>query len=155
GTGDWGLEVEEPSMPEDESPMPAATKGAAMAKRTAAKSATIMIVDDEEGVRMFVDRVLRDGGYRTILASDGTDALELAGKLGPFDALVTDLMMPLMAGDELARRFRLNDPNLKVLYLTGYTERLFKEKTTLWADEAFLEKPCTMKGLREAVSLLL
>ena len=99
--------------------------------------------------------MLRDSGYKTILAGDGTDALELAGKLGPFDALVTDLMMPLMAGDELARRLRQNDPNLKVLYLTGYTDRLFKEKTTLWADEAFLDKPCTMKGLREAVSLLL
>ena len=47
------------------------------------------------------------------------------------------------------------EPALKVLYLTGYSDRLFKEKTMLWAEEAFLDKPCTVKGLREAVSLLL
>jgi len=59
-----------------------------------------------------------------------------------------------MTGDELARILRQTEPKLKVLYLTGYSDRLFREKATLWADEAFLDKPCTMKGLREAVSLL-
>ena len=42
-----------------------------------------------------------------------------------------------------------------MLYLTGYSDRLFKEKATLWQDEAFLDKPCSVKGLRQAVSLLL
>jgi DNA-binding NarL/FixJ family response regulator len=64
-------------------------------------------------------------------------------------------MMPGMTGDELARRLRQSEPELKVLYLTGYSDRLFREKTMLCADEAFLGKPCSMKGLREAVSLLL
>ena len=62
--------------------------------------------------------------------------------------------MPGMTGDELARQLRQSDRGLKVLYLTGYSDRLFKEKTGLWADEAFLEKPFTSKGLREALSLL-
>ena len=64
-------------------------------------------------------------------------------------------MMPQMAGDELARRLRRDEPKLKILYLTGYSDRLFKDKVTLWEDEAFLDKPCTVKSLKEAVSLLL
>jgi CheY-like chemotaxis protein len=69
--------------------------------------------------------------------------------------LVTYVMMPNMLGDDLARRLRQNEPDLKVLYLTGYSDRLFKEKVTLWEAEAFLDKPCSVAGLRQAVSLLL
>jgi len=114
-----------------------------------------LVVDDEEPVRRFVERALRGAGYRTVAASDGPAAMEEATKLGSFDILVTDVMMPEMTGDELARRLRLQEPALKVLYLTGFSDRLFKEKVTLWEDEAYLDKPCTVRGLLEAVSLLL
>ena len=63
--------------------------------------------------------------------------------------------MPEMAGDELARRVRLLHPDVKVLYLTGYADRLFTARATLWENEAFLEKPFNITGLREAVSLAL
>jgi len=116
---------------------------------------SVLIVDDEEPLRRFVDRVLTQAGYTTTTASDGPEAIEAAAKLGSFDLLVTDLMMPQMTGDELARRLRQSQPSLKVLYLTGFSDRLFKEKVTLWEDEAFLEKPCSIKGLMEAVALLL
>ena len=53
---------------------------------------------------------------------------EVAAKLESFDILVTDVMMPQMTGDELARRLRVTTPALKVLYLTGFSDRLFKEK---------------------------
>jgi two-component system cell cycle sensor histidine kinase/response regulator CckA len=115
----------------------------------------VLVVDDEEAVLRFVDRVLRDAGYKTVMANNGPEAIEVAKKTGPLGALVTDVMMPGMTGDELARTLRQTEPTLKVLYLTGYSDRLFKEKTMLWADEAFLDKPCTVKGLREAVSLLI
>jgi two-component system, cell cycle sensor histidine kinase and response regulator CckA len=115
----------------------------------------LLVVDDEEPVVKFVDRVLRDAGYKTVTASSGPDAIETAKRIGPLGALVTDVMMPGMTGNELARILRQTEPNLKVLYLTGYSDRLFKEKAVLWADEAFLDKPCTIKGLCEAVSLLL
>ncbi len=115
----------------------------------------VLVVDDEEAVLRFVDRVLRDAGYKTAIANNGAEAIEVAKKIGPLGALVTDVMMPGMTGDELARMLRQTEPALKVLYLTGYSDRLFKEKTMLWADEAFLDKPCTVKGLREAVSLLI
>ena len=115
----------------------------------------VLIVDDEASLRQFVDRVLREAGYTTTVASDGPEAIEVAATLEPLDIVVTDVMMPRMTGDELARRLRQTRPELKVLYLTRFSDRLFKEKTTLWADEAFLDKPCSVKGLRQAVSLLL
>ena len=115
----------------------------------------VLVVDDEEAVLRFVDRVLRDAGYKTVMANSGAEAIEAAKKTGPLGALVTDVMMPQMTGDELARRLRVGRPSLKILYLTGFSDCLFKEKVTLWADEAFLDKPCTVKGLREAVSLLI
>lgn len=116
---------------------------------------SVLVVDDEEPVRKFVDRVLRDAGYKTAVAGDGPEALEAAAKMGPIDILVTDVMMPQMAGDELARRLRTIQPSLKVLYLTGFSDSLFKEKVMLWEEEAYLDKPCSIKSLLQAVSLLL
>lgn len=116
---------------------------------------SVLVVDDEELVRKFVDRVLREAGYQTVVASNGPEAIEAASKLASLDVLVTDVMMPQMAGDELARRMRQNQPSLKVLYLTGFANNLFKEKVALWQDEAYLDKPCSIKGLLQAVSLLL
>jgi two-component system, cell cycle sensor histidine kinase and response regulator CckA len=120
-----------------------------------APTGPLLIVDDEEPVVKFVDRVLRDAGYKTATANSGPEAIETAKRIGPLGALVTDVMMPGMSGDELARILRQTEPNLKVLYLTGYSDRLFKERAVLWQDEAFLDKPCSIKGLREAVSLLI
>lgn len=114
----------------------------------------VLVVDDEEPIRKFVDRVMRDAGYETKTAGDGPDAIEVARTMSTIDLLLTDVMMPQMAGDELARRLRQHQPGLKVLYLTGFSDSLFKERMTLWQDEAFLDKPCTVKGLLQAVSLL-
>jgi two-component system, cell cycle sensor histidine kinase and response regulator CckA len=124
-------------------------------KSTPKRPISVLIVDDEEPLLKFVNRVLSEAGYTTTTAPDGPEAIEAAAKLGTIDLLVTDVMMPQMTGDELARRLRLNQPSLKVLYLTGFSDRLFKEKVTLWQDEAFLDKPCGIKGLMEAVALLL
>src|SRR5262245_30751265 len=124
-------------------------------KQTPSRSSSVLIVDDEPSIQKFVERVLSEAGYATTIAGDGPEALEAAAKMTDFDILVTDLMMPQMTGDELARRLRALRPSLKVLYLTGFIDRLFKEKVTLWADEAFLDKPCSVKGLLEAVALLL
>ncbi len=135
----------------------AAVREYAMRMRHASERepARVLIVDDEEPVRKFVTRVLSDAGYTTVPTASGREAMESAAKAEPFDIIVTDLMMPEMNGDELARRLRQTDPKVKVLYLTGYSDQLFKEKVTLWQDEAFLDKPCSVKSLREAVSLLL
>ena len=84
----------------------------------------VLIVDDEPAIRRFLDEVLRGAGYETVLAGDGEDAFEIPG---PFDLLLTDLMMPRMAGDVLALKMFKRDPKLKVLYLTGQSDRLFKD----------------------------
>ena len=116
--------------------------------------ASVLIVDDEESVRRYVDRILTLGGYRTRVAIDCADAI-VAASLERFDLLLTDVMMPEMSGAALAARLRQTDPGLKVLYLTGHADQLFKDKPSpaLDAREAFLEKPCGATALQQAVSL--
>ena len=118
-------------------------------------SVGILVVDDEDSILRYADRVLRQAGYRPVLASSGAEAMRLAPTMVRLDVLVTDLMMPDMNGDELTRRLRQADPDLKVLYLTGFSDRLFEEKPILWQSEAFLAKPYSIKALEQAVSLLL
>jgi two-component system cell cycle sensor histidine kinase/response regulator CckA len=118
------------------------------------KSIRVLVVDDERSVLEFVDRVLRGAGYMTTLAASGLEALKLAAVPNSFDLVLADVMMPEMRGDELAARLRQAQRDLKVLYLTGFSDKLFKEKITLWEGEAFLDKPTSAQGLLEAVSLL-
>jgi two-component system cell cycle sensor histidine kinase/response regulator CckA len=118
-------------------------------------SALILVVDDEASVVEFAERALRGAGYKTMTATRGDSAMQICEKQGNPDLLLTDLRMPRMSGDERAGRLRQRDPDLKVLYLTGYSDQLFRSKQTLWDGEAFLEKPCSISGLLEAVSLLL
>lgn len=115
----------------------------------------VLVVDDEQQIVAFVDRVLRTAGYDTCTASGGREALQVVEDARPFDLLLTDVRMPEMNGDELARNLRQRQPDLKVLYLTGFNDQLFADKGTLWEGEAFLDKPTTVAGLLEAVSLLL
>jgi two-component system cell cycle sensor histidine kinase/response regulator CckA len=120
-----------------------------------ARSQRILIVEDDTLMRHFVDQVLRSAGYTTARVVDGEEALEFCESFWPFDLLLTDLVMPRMYGTEVARRLRQAYPTIKVLYFTGYSDQLFIEKGELWDEEAFLEKPSTVDGLLEAVSLLL
>ena len=120
-----------------------------------AKPPHVLIADDETAVRNLIDMVLQSAGYTTALAVDGPDALMMAEQLGPFDLLIADEMMPGMLGHELAQQLRQRDPHLKVLYFTGYHDRLLTDAVTLWECESILDKPSTPDGILEAVSLLL
>ena len=116
----------------------------------------VLVVDDEASVCAFVERTLRGAGYDVMVASDGPEALRLVeAQRQRFALFVVDLVMPEMRGDELARQLRQRDLDVKVLYFTGYSDQLFEERQTLWANEAFVDKPVTVSGLLEAVSLLL
>jgi two-component system cell cycle sensor histidine kinase/response regulator CckA len=115
----------------------------------------ILVVDDEDSVRSLVERILRDAHYDVSTAASGREALNVVESQPPFDAFVLDVMMPEMTGQELARQLRSREPDIKVLYFTGYADRLFDEKPVLGAYEAFLDKPVTVSGIREAVSLLM
>ena len=115
----------------------------------------VLVVDDEEPIRTFIARVLAGEGYEVALAADGPEALQIAEQQGPFDLCVIDLLMPQMNGDEVARLLRRAHPDVKVLYFTGHTDRLFRETWTLAANEEFHEKPVGVEGLLEAVTLIL
>ena len=114
----------------------------------------VLVVDDEPEIRRFVARVLQDAGYTTDECESGADALARIADGQRFELVVTDVRMPAMSGPQFVEQLTRSDRDVKVLYLTGYNEQLFREKSTLWTDEAFLDKPCTVKGLLEAVSLL-
>lgn len=117
--------------------------------------ARILIVDDEPSILRFVEKAMRIAGYQTSTAASARDALAMCESNGVPDLLLTDYKMPEMDGDVLAARLRQREPDLKVLYLTGYADQLFNQRGNLWKSEAFLEKPCTVQGLLEAVSMML
>jgi two-component system cell cycle sensor histidine kinase/response regulator CckA len=115
----------------------------------------VLVVDDEESIRTFSERALKGAGYDVVSASDGRDALVVAEAKGPFDLFLVDIVMPEMTGDELGRQLRQRDVDAKVLYFTGYADQLFKERIMLWENEAFIDKPISVQGLLEAVSMSL
>ena len=117
------------------------------------KPLVILAVDDEAGVLALVRRCLDDDRVTLLEATSGKDALEHLTPGRPLDLLLTDLRMPDMEGDELAREFRGVQPDLKVLYLTSHADRLFEAKVRLLNREAYLDKPFTREGLREAVAM--
>lgn len=115
---------------------------------------TVLVVDDEAPVRAIERRVLETLGYSVLEAANGTELVErLAGGM-QFDLLIADLDMPVVRGDEMARRIRRSRPDLPVLYVTGHVDWL-KDGNPLWKGEAFLEKPFSTAGLRDAVQKLL
>jgi CheY-like chemotaxis protein len=122
---------------------------------TPAAPRVVLIVDDEEPIRMAARRILEAGGYKVLEAENGARALEMATDDVTVDLLMADLEMPELAGEEMARRLRAARRDLKVLYVSGYVDRLLNERPMLWDGEAFLEKPFTFESLSEAVSLLL
>jgi two-component system, cell cycle sensor histidine kinase and response regulator CckA len=126
-----------------------------MAEAVERRAPRILVADDEDTIRQFAERALRGAGYEVVVASDGQEGLRLVETGPPFDAFVLDVVMPQMRGDELGRLLRLREPDAKVLYFTGYSDRLFEDRKTLWEHEAFLEKPVPLQGLLEAVSMLL
>jgi CheY-like chemotaxis protein len=125
------------------------------ATKTSPRRPAVLVVDDETSIRALMSRVLQTAGYEVVIAASGAEALERFKDMKQCDLVLTDLMMPEMNGDELVRRLRFDQPDLKVLYLTGFSDRLFAEKQLLWEDESFLDKPCSPKAVLEGVSLLL
>ena len=115
----------------------------------------ILVVDDEESMVEYVERVLELGGHLTMSATSPEGALALCERHGAPALLLTDLKMPRMEGDVLAARLRSTHPSLKVLYLTGFPDHLYRKKGALGEGEACIEKPCTINALLDAVSRLL
>jgi CheY-like chemotaxis protein len=115
----------------------------------------VLVVDDEPGIRQLERRILENDGYEIVEAAGAPDALNRIEGGQAFDLLIADLDMPGLTGEEMVRRIRTTRPDLTVLYVTGYIDRLLDVRPMLWAGEAFLEKPFAAAGLSEAVAMLL
>jgi PAS domain S-box-containing protein len=112
-------------------------------------SSTVLVVEDEELVRNLVRQVLEQAGYDIVEASNGADALELAGSRR-VDLLLTDMTMPGLTGREVAERLRASQPELKVIYMSGYADG-----EALEHGAEVLEKPFTFDVLTEKVGRVL
>jgi two-component system cell cycle sensor histidine kinase/response regulator CckA len=109
---------------------------------------TILLVEDEEGLRSLNARGLRSRGYSVIEASNGIEAMEaLEEKNGAVDLVVSDVVMPEMDGPTLLREMRLRNPNLKIIFVSGYAEEAFDKSLPENEQFAFLPKPFALSAL--------
>jgi PAS domain S-box-containing protein len=113
---------------------------------------TILLVEDETSVRELISQYLRDMGHTVAEASDGAEALEVARRYrGTVHMLVTDMVMPKMSGRELADRLLELDPQLKVLFISGYTGDSAARNGILEGEMAFLQKPFGLRDLARKI----
>jgi two-component system cell cycle sensor histidine kinase/response regulator CckA len=113
---------------------------------------TILLVEDEDGLRSLNARGLRSRGYSVIEASNGIEAMEaLEQKNGAVDLVVSDVVMPEMDGPTLLREMRTRNPNLKIIFVSGYAEDAFEKSLPENEQFAFLAKPFALSALVEKV----
>jgi signal transduction histidine kinase len=132
-----------PAATGDRGPRPAAATGG---------TETILLVEDEEGVRELARDILRANGYTVLEARNGAEALLICERhQGPLDLLLTDVVMPRLSGRDLAERLAPLRPGLSVLYMSGYTDDAVIRHGVLGAGTAFLQKPFTPAVLVQRV----
>lgn len=113
---------------------------------------TVLLVEDEDSVRELVSVTLTSRGYKVLEAENGEAGLRIATETQqPIDILVTDVMMPGMGGRELAKQLASARPNIRVLYLSGYTEEAVVSPEALGPGIGFLQKPFTLQNLAKKV----
>ena len=109
---------------------------------------TVLLAEDEDAVRRLVQRALEHHGYRVLVARNGEEAAAIERThIGPIDLLITDVVMPGMNGRELADLVKPRRPQLKVLYMSGYTNDEVVRHGVILARDRFLQKPFTPPGL--------
>jgi NO-binding membrane sensor protein with MHYT domain/nitrogen-specific signal transduction histidine kinase/CheY-like chemotaxis protein len=121
---------------------------AAAAPLAAEGSGTVLLVEDEAVVRQLAARALRASGYRLLVATDAVEALRVSGEHeGPIHLLLTDVIMPGTTGPRLAAELVSAHPELRVLYMSGFTENAIAHHGVLDAETQFLQKPFTPAAL--------
>ncbi len=117
---------------------------------------TILMVEDEDDLRLITHRILARAGYHVLTASGGEQAVRLAETHpDPIDLLLTDVIMPKMTGNEVAARIRDIRPGIPVLYMSGYAEPVLTENGTLPDGVTIVEKPFTSHELLDRVRAFL
>ena len=133
---------------------PAATGSAPEPERSSGE--TVLVVDDEDGVRRMLTMLLERRGYRVLVANGGTQALEISDTYpGRIALLITDVMMPRMNGKELSERLIAKRPGLRVLFMSGYTDHQIIERGLIDAGTAFIQKPFSTSEFTDKVQELL
>jgi two-component system cell cycle sensor histidine kinase/response regulator CckA len=113
---------------------------------------TVLLVEDEDAVRMFGARALRNKGYKVLEATNGEAALDVVnGTDEPIDVIISDVVMPGMDGHTLVRLVRHERPAVKVILMSGYAEDAFRDEIGRDPSIAFLAKPFSLKGLASKV----
>jgi PAS domain S-box-containing protein len=113
---------------------------------------TVLLVEDENMVRELAKRILENNGYTVLEAADGNEATVVYGKnMDRIDLVITDVIMPGMSGDELAERILETNKDLKVLFMSGYTEDTIVHRGALDPGRLLLQKPFTPKSLIQKV----
>jgi CheY-like chemotaxis protein len=113
---------------------------------------TVLLVEDEEAVRRLAERILRQAGYQVLAAADGPEALRRCETHPePIALLLTDVVMPGMSGQELAAQLTRRCPQLRVLYVSGYTDDAIVHHGRLDPEARFLGKPFTVDELLRKV----
>jgi PAS domain S-box-containing protein len=116
-------------------------------------SETVLLVEDEDPVREFAVRLLREAGYSVLEARNGTDALRVLQEQSSrkIDIMVTDVIMPQMGGKELADRLKQLRPAVRILFVSGYTGDALDNSGVLQTGAAFLEKPFSAARLTQKI----
>jgi two-component system cell cycle sensor histidine kinase/response regulator CckA len=115
-------------------------------------SETILIAEDDDSLRNFAQKVLKRQGYKVLEAENGEDALRIANEYqGPIELMLTDVVMPKMNGKETAERIQPLYPQMKVIYMSGYTDNSIAHYGILAPEVNFLEKPFTPEVLTRKV----
>jgi two-component system, cell cycle sensor histidine kinase and response regulator CckA len=134
---------------------PAAAPPVARARRSAPRTVTIRLVEDEEGVRATTSRILQHAGYNVISAASALEALDAFEKArSSIDLLLTDVVMPDMHGPELAERLLALRPELPIVFVSGYSD-VMPASATATAQMAFIPKPFAAATLVATVERLL
>ena len=120
--------------------------------RTRKLRATVLLVEDEKPLRTVAQRALEREGYTVLMAEDGYDALAVAAAFsGRIDILVTDMVLPGLRGRDVAARLLATRPQIRVLYMTGYTDDEIFRPAPLDTNTFILEKPFNLSQLADAV----
>ncbi len=107
-------------------------------------------------LRPLICQILRKEGYNVLEAQDGDEAMLVwQGYGGPIDLVLTDVVMPRMSGKELAERLRLLQPEIKVIYMSGYDSGILASANKFGSDAVFLQKPFRPAELSQAVREIL
>lgn len=114
---------------------------------------TILLVEDDDGVRMLIQEMLSSTGYSVLTAGNGAEALKvLDGESRRVDLLLTDIVMPIMNGVDLACEVQKRYPQMKTLFMSGYTQDLLKNKDgILLKNVNFIEKPLNLNRILQMI----